>query len=295
MSSPFCLRKNSLLFPNPQPTAKPLPTVGPKLNKSVVWKRKLLDRRRAYRRARRPRFPMEASLGFFNAVASQAAPSSLLNSERKGRFGPAPGSGYFCRLLFYDLRSTLTESLRTRCSGHVQQPWAQPQPCSCPPTCHLCSAGGQALPSPGSPRIQVRCCEEKRAKTPKIKKAQPVHLTEKSFSYILWQFQYCDRALLPLEILLWIRSDMDNADKPTSVHFCNVIFCFCYPESVTDKCQLNCCFPTLKQDPPYEAIDLFPTGSHAENSDLHSAFSAIKGHPRRNSFQRLINLWAWLI
>lgn len=42
MSSPFCLRKNSLLFPNPQPIARPLPTAGPKLNKSVVWERKLL-------------------------------------------------------------------------------------------------------------------------------------------------------------------------------------------------------------------------------------------------------------
>lgn len=42
MSSPFCLRKNSLLFPNPQPIARPLPTAGPKLNKSVVCMRKLL-------------------------------------------------------------------------------------------------------------------------------------------------------------------------------------------------------------------------------------------------------------
>lgn len=225
MSSPFCLRKNSLLFPNPQPTAKPLPTVGPKLNKSVVWKRKLLDRRRAYRRARRPRFPVEASLGFFNAIASQAAPSSLLNSERKERSGPAPGSGYFCRSLFYDLHSMLMESLRTWCSGHVQQPWGQPQPCSCPPTCHLCSMGGQALPSLGSTRIQVRCCEEKRAKTPKLRRHSS-STWQKSFSYILWLFQYCDRVLLPLEILLWIRSDMDKADKPTSVHFCNVIFLF---------------------------------------------------------------------
>lgn len=191
MSSPFCLRKNSLLFPNPQPTAKPLPTVGPKLNKSVVWKRKLLDRRRAYRRARRPRFPVEASLGFFNAIASQAAPSSLLNSERKGRSGPAPGSGYFCRSLFYDLHSMLMESLRTWCSGHVQQPWGQPQPYSCPPTCHLCSMGGQALPSLGSTRIQVRCCEEKRAKTPKLRRHSS-STWQKSFSYILWLFQYCD-------------------------------------------------------------------------------------------------------
>lgn len=46
----FYLRKNSLLFPNPQPIAKPLPEVGPKLNKSVVWKRKLLGWRRAQHR-----------------------------------------------------------------------------------------------------------------------------------------------------------------------------------------------------------------------------------------------------
>lgn len=170
MSSPFCLRKNSLLFPNPQPIAKPLPMVGPKLNKAVVWKRKLLDRRRAYRRARRPRFPVEANLGLFNVIASQAAPSTLLNSERKGRSGPAPGSDYFCCLLFYDLRSTLTESLRTRCSGHVQQPWGRPQPYSCPPTCHFCSAGGHALPPTGSTRIRVRCYGEKREKTPKLRR-----------------------------------------------------------------------------------------------------------------------------
>lgn len=50
----FCLRKNSLLFPNPQSIAKPLPTVRPKLNKSVVWKRKLLGWRRAQHRAERP-------------------------------------------------------------------------------------------------------------------------------------------------------------------------------------------------------------------------------------------------
>lgn len=46
----FYLRKNSLLFPNPQPIAKPLPEVGPKLNKSVVWKRKSLGWRRAQHR-----------------------------------------------------------------------------------------------------------------------------------------------------------------------------------------------------------------------------------------------------
>lgn len=132
----FCLRKNYLLFPNPQPIAKPSPAVGPKLNKSVVWKRKLLGWRRAQHRAERPHSsqlkPVCSCL--VRLLLSPQAPSLI--PKEKGYVGQTsciPGPAvifYFCYSPFYDLRSRVPESFWTECSClvrelHPPQGWLQ--------------------------------------------------------------------------------------------------------------------------------------------------------------------------
>lgn len=71
------LRKNSLLFPNPQPIAKPLPAVGQKLNKPVVWKGRLLGWGRAPTGA-------EGLHSWQLLITIAPLPSSILEKEKEG-------------------------------------------------------------------------------------------------------------------------------------------------------------------------------------------------------------------
>lgn len=83
------LRKNSLFFPNPQPIAKPLPAVGPKLNKPVVWKGKLLRWRRAQHGAEGPHSsPVKAAGSCLSRLLLfPQAPSLIPEKEKGGIFG----------------------------------------------------------------------------------------------------------------------------------------------------------------------------------------------------------------
>lgn len=215
MSSPFCLRKNSLLFPNPQPIARPLPTAGPKLNKSVVCMRKLLGWGEGS-----PKTCMEATLGLFTAIASLCT-STLLNSESKRIFGPFLGSAVlicFCYLLFCSLYSMPW-------SVSVCQPWGQPA-----------LSHPQAVPS--AAQVAVHCCHGKlqvnvemlRGKQRsdqreiKIKKAQLVHLIEKASNSAI-------NGAVSLSwpaVTLGVYSDLGNTNKTITTDFCNMDLVFVF-------------------------------------------------------------------
>lgn len=172
MSSPFCLRKNSLLFPNPQPIARPLPTAGPKLNKSVVCMRKLLGwaghvtEWGAQKHAWKPLWGCSPQLLHFAQALS-------LILKAKGFLGSAVLI-CFCYLLFYSLYSTPW-------SVSICQPWRQPALSH--PT--VPSAAQLAVPCcHGKLQVNVEMLRGKERgdqREIKIKKAQLFHLMKKNF------------------------------------------------------------------------------------------------------------------
>lgn len=78
------LRKNSLLFPNPQPVAKALPAVGPKFNKPVVWKGKFLGWRRAQNGAEGPHSPPRETSAAAGHHCFSSHNTLLTPGKRKG-------------------------------------------------------------------------------------------------------------------------------------------------------------------------------------------------------------------